>query len=191
MGWALVVAFLVVPIVEIYVIVQVGQVIGAVPTVVLLLVESLLGAWLVRHEGSRAWRTLQTAVATGQLPTRELSDAALVLIGGTLLLTPGFVTDVVGFFFVLPFTRPVARRALAAYVARRARVQVARFGGFGGFGGPAGRFGPTGSSGPAGPAGAGGGSNRVVPGQVVHEDEPGTTPPEASEDDERPGRTPR
>lgn len=172
MGWALVLAFLVVPIIEIYVIVQVGQVIGAVPTVVLLLLESLLGAWLVRREGSRAWQALRTAVETGRLPTRQLADAALVLIGGTLLLTPGFVTDVVGFFFVLPFTRPLARRALAAYVARRATVRVARFG-------PMGPLGPTGPSAPAG------GSGRVVPGQVVREtDEP---PP----DDERPGRTSR
>ena len=120
MAWRLLpLALLVVPIVEIAVIVQVGQLIGFWPTVVLLLVESALGAWLVKREGLRAWRALNGAMRGGHMPGRELTDAALVLIGGTLLLTPGFVTDVVGFFFVLPITRPVARRAVQAYLARR------------------------------------------------------------------------
>ena len=132
MGWLLVLAFLVVPVVEIYVIVQVGQEIGALPTVALLLFESALGAWIVRREGSRAWAALRGAVSAGQLPSRELADAALVLVGGTLLLTPGFVTDVFGFFFVLPFTRPLARRLLAGFLARRATVTVGRFGPAGG-----------------------------------------------------------
>ncbi|MBA2698802.1 MAG: FxsA family protein [Nocardioidaceae bacterium] len=114
------------PIVEIYIIIQVGQQIGAIPTLVLLIVESLLGGWLVKREGRRAWESLRTAVTTGHLPTRELSDAALVLVGGTLLLTPGFVSDVFGFFFVLPFTRPLARRLLAGLVARRAGTRMTR-----------------------------------------------------------------
>ena len=112
--------FVAVPILEIYVILQVGSLIGAVPTVLLLIVESILGAWIVKREGRRAWEALRKAVRTGSLPGRELADAALVLVGGTLLLTPGFVTDVVGFFFVLPVTRPLARRALTAVLARRA-----------------------------------------------------------------------
>jgi UPF0716 protein FxsA len=124
MAALLVVAFLVVPIVEIYVIIQVGQVIGPLPTVALLILESLLGAWIVKREGRRAWAALRTAATSGRLPGRELADAALVLVGGTLLLTPGFVTDVVGFFFVLPPTRPLARRVLAWFVARRAARAV-------------------------------------------------------------------
>jgi len=111
--------FIVVPIVEIYVIIQVGQAIGAVPTVLLLVVESLIGAWIVRHEGRRAWETLRDTVRAGTVPGRELIDAALVLVGGTLLLTPGFVTDVFGFFFVLPFTRPLARRVVQLEIDRR------------------------------------------------------------------------
>ena len=117
--WLVVVAFVVVPILEIYVIIQVGQVIGAAPTIVLLIAESALGAWIVKREGRRAWTALNSAFSTGRLPTSELADAALVLVGGTLLLTPGFVTDVFGFFFVLPFTRPLARRSLSWLVARR------------------------------------------------------------------------
>ena len=110
---------LVVPTVEIAAIIAVGKVIGAWPTVLLLILESALGAWLVRREGGRAWRALDEALRTGRMPSRQLADAALVLVGGTLLLTPGFVTDVAGFLFVLPVTRPVARRLLEAAVARR------------------------------------------------------------------------
>lgn len=146
MPWRLLpVALLVVPIVEIAVIVQVGQLIGFWPTLVLLLLESALGAWLVKREGLRAWGALREALRTGHLPGRELTDAALVLIGGTLLLTPGFVTDVVGFFFVLPFTRPIARRAVQAYAARHTTSYV------------------------MGRSGRSGGANRVVPGEVVDE----------------------
>jgi len=119
MGWLVALALLVVPIVEIYVIIQVGQVIGGWPTVALLLVESALGAWLIKREGRRAWAALQSSFETGKMPGRELADGALVLIGGTLLLTPGFVTDIFGFFFVLPFTRPLARRALTTFLTPR------------------------------------------------------------------------
>jgi len=115
----LVIAFILVPLAEIYVIVQVGQFIGVLPTVVLLLAESMLGAWIVKREGARAWRALRGAIGTARLPSRELADAALVLVGGTLLLTPGFLTDFVGFFFVLPPTRPLARRLLGWAVTSR------------------------------------------------------------------------
>jgi UPF0716 protein FxsA len=125
------VLLLVVPVLEIAAIVAVGRVIGGWQTLALLLVESALGAWLVRREGARAWAALRTALNTGQMPSRQLADAALVLVGGTLLLTPGFLTDIVGFFFILPFTRPVARTLLEAAVAKRL------LGGFfGGGGGP-------------------------------------------------------
>ena len=120
MAWLIGLALLVVPIVEIFVIIQVGQVIGGWPTVALLIAESALGAWLVKREGRRAWNALQTSLQTGKLPGRELTDGALVLIGGTLLLIPGFVTDIFGFFFVLPFTRPLARRLVTRFVSRRA-----------------------------------------------------------------------
>jgi UPF0716 protein FxsA len=118
--------FVALPIVEIYVIIQVGQAIGALPTIVLLVLESLLGAWLVKREGRRAWRALTQTLSSGQLPGRELADAALVLVGGTLLLTPGFVSDVFGFFFVLPFTRPIARRILLSLAARRLATRARR-----------------------------------------------------------------
>jgi UPF0716 protein FxsA len=117
-GWVAL-AFLLTPIVEIYVIVQVGQEIGAWQTVGLLLIESAIGVWLLKREGRRTWQELRLALNQARVPAKELADAALVLIGGTLLVTPGFVTDVVGFFCVLPFTRPLARRLLLAYISRR------------------------------------------------------------------------
>ncbi|MGZ5399895.1 MAG: FxsA family protein [Nocardioides sp.] len=115
---ALVVAFIGVPLVEIYVLVQVGQVIGAWWTILLLIVASVLGTWLIRREGGRAWRGLNEALQTGRMPARELADGALILVGGTLMLTPGFVTDAVGVLLILPFTRPLARRVLTGVVAR-------------------------------------------------------------------------
>lgn len=124
--WLLVVAFLVVPIVEIYVLIQVGQVIGAWWTVLILVADSLIGSWLLRREGGRAWRGLQTAISEGRMPARELADAALVVLGGALMISPGFVTDVVGLLAILPLTRPLGRRLLARVVARRLVVRNAR-----------------------------------------------------------------
>jgi UPF0716 protein FxsA len=119
--WTLAVLFVVVPVVEIYFLVQIGQVIGAWWTIALLIADGILGSYLVKHEGSRAWRALQEALSTYRMPSKELADGALILVGGTLLLAPGFITDVFGFFLVLPFTRPVARRILAHVIARKLR----------------------------------------------------------------------
>jgi UPF0716 protein FxsA len=164
MPWAVVaLAFLLTPIIEIYVIIQVGQAIGAWQTVALLIIESAIGAWLLKHEGRLAWRALNDALRTGRMPGRELADAALVLVGGTLLLTPGFVTDIFGFFCVLPFTRPLARRILSAVLARRiARGAV--------------RVVAPGVSGPRGAPGWGGAGRQpggqIVDGEVVEDDRP-------------------
>jgi len=117
--WALFIAFVVVPILEIYVLIQVGQVIGAWWTVLLLVLDSIFGSWLIRREGARAWQALRVALETGRMPARELADGGLILVGGTLMLSPGFVTDVFGIVLILPFTRPLARRVLTRLVARR------------------------------------------------------------------------
>ena len=117
--WVLALLFVVLPVVEIYVLIQIGQVIGAWWTVLLLIADGFLGSWLMKREGSRAWAALQAALSEGRMPARQLADGALILIGGTLLITPGFVTDVAGLFCVLPLTRPVARAALTRYLARR------------------------------------------------------------------------
>ena len=118
-------AFLLVPVLEIWLLIQVGSVIGGWPTVGLLVVASLLGSWLIRREGRKAWRNLQEAIQTGRMPDRELADGGLILVGGTLLLTPGFASDVVGFLLILPFTRPAMRRLGAWFFERRVKKMAA------------------------------------------------------------------
>ena len=108
--------FIVVPVVELYVILQVGSLIGVLPTVALLVAVSLLGSWLIRREGMRAWRAFRSTLAHGRVPTNEVVDGALVLFGGALLLTPGFVTDLLGLALVFPPTRRVVNRAIRARV---------------------------------------------------------------------------
>jgi UPF0716 protein FxsA len=109
----------VVPLVEIYVIIQVGQVIGPWWTILLLVLDSIFGSWLIKREGGRAWRALSEALSSGRMPARELADGALILIGGTLMLAPGFVTDGFGILMILPVTRPLFRRLLTNVVANR------------------------------------------------------------------------
>lgn len=174
--WVLVLLFVVVPLVEIYTLIQVGQVIGGWWTIALLILSSVVGGWLIKREGSRTFHALRSALSSGRMPARELADAALVLVAGTLMLTPGFVTDVLGLLLVLPLTRPVARRALTALVARRL-LAGGPLGGAAG-GGAAqrrGRFGPAGPFGPAhgsrDPRRPGSGTaGPVVRGEVVDDD---------------------
>jgi UPF0716 protein FxsA len=122
--WLLALAFIAVPVLEIYVIIQVGQVIGAWWTILLLVVDGVVGSWLVKHEGRRAWRALRAALEAGRMPSTELADGMLILVGGTLMISPGFVTDVVGVLLILPFTRPLGRRVLTRFVNRRLRGRV-------------------------------------------------------------------
>ena len=118
--WGLVLlAFIAIPIIEIYVIIQVGQVIGAWWTIVLLFADSIFGSWLLRREGRRAWQALQVALSEGRMPAKELADGILIVVGGTLMISPGFVTDVFGMLAILPFTRPIARRVLSGFITRR------------------------------------------------------------------------
>lgn len=117
--WVLALLFIVVPVAEIYLLIQIGQAIGAWWTVLLLIADGFLGSFLVKREGGRAWRALQDALGNGRMPARELADGALILVGGTLLLTPGFISDLAGLFCILPLTRPLARRVLTRVISRR------------------------------------------------------------------------
>jgi UPF0716 protein FxsA len=108
----LVALFIVVPLVELYVIIQVGQAIGVWWTIALLLLDSILGSMLMRSQGRSAWRRFQEAIAAGRVPAREVADGVLVIFGGALLLTPGFVTDFFGVFLLLPPTRAIVRGTL-------------------------------------------------------------------------------
>lgn len=111
--------FLIVPVIEIYLLIKVGSLIGAVPTVAVLLLISLAGAWLVRHQGFHILRRIQAELAQGRLPAAELLDGALVLVGGVLLLTPGFFTDLLGLFFLIPVTRLFIKQSLGLWLQRR------------------------------------------------------------------------
>jgi len=115
----LVILFIVIPIVELYVIIQVGQAIGVLPTLFLLLADAVLGSLLLRHQGRGAWRRFNEALAQRRFPAREVADGVMIAVGGTLLLTPGFVTDVFGLIFLIPPTRAIVRRLLGVYVGRR------------------------------------------------------------------------
>ena len=119
MPLVLLLLFVVVPVVEIWVIVQVGQAIGIVPTLVLLLADAVLGTWLFRREGRKAWTALRQAITEQRVPAKEVADGALVVLGGAFLLTPGFVTDAVGVLCLLPPTRAVLRQAFTGLVRRR------------------------------------------------------------------------
>jgi UPF0716 protein FxsA len=135
MGLLLVLVFIVVPIAELYVIIQVGGLIGVGPTLLLLLLDAILGSWLLKHEGRAAWRRFNQALAERRMPAKEVADGFLIILGGALLIAPGFITDVFGILFLLPPTRAVARRVLRRFTV--GRVAVAGFPGgatMGGFG---------------------------------------------------------
>jgi UPF0716 protein FxsA len=124
--WALALLFLLVPIAELYVIIQVGEAIGLGWTVVLLIADSVLGSLLLRIQGRAVWRRFNEALAQGRVPHREVVDGVLVIFGGALLLTPGFLTDIVGVSFLLPPTRAIIRRFLIRRLGRRAQVGTTR-----------------------------------------------------------------
>jgi UPF0716 protein FxsA len=108
----LVLIFIVVPIAELALLIQVGQLIGVWWTILLLIADAMLGSWLLRSQGRLAWSRFNLALAEGRLPHREVIDGVLVIFGGVLLLTPGFITDVFGLLFLFPPTRVVMRRLL-------------------------------------------------------------------------------
>ncbi|HEX9991607.1 MAG TPA: FxsA family protein [Acidimicrobiales bacterium] len=121
--------FLVVPIAELAVILQVAHGIGVLNTIAVLVLVSVVGAWLVKREGVGVLRRLQRSVDRGQLPHRELVDGGLILLAGALLITPGFLSDVLGVVLLLPPTRAVVRAAVLARVRRRVAAKVTgRFG---------------------------------------------------------------
>ncbi len=122
----LVLIFIVVPIVEIYVIIQVGQAIGALWTILILVVDSIIGARLLRWQGGRAWLNFQNAMAAGRIPHREILDGVLIIVGGAFLLTPGFVTDIFGLILLIPPSRAVVRRFVVAALTRRSGARFAR-----------------------------------------------------------------
>jgi UPF0716 protein FxsA len=126
--------FIVVPLAELYVILQVGEAIGALPTIGLLLLDSVLGTLLLRSQGRAVWQRFRATLAAGRPPTREVLDGVLVITGGALLLAPGFITDVFGALLLAPPSRALVRRGLLRNARGRLFATVA-----GASGRPAGR----------------------------------------------------
>jgi UPF0716 protein FxsA len=118
----LVLLFIVVPLAELYVIIQVGLAIGVLPTIGILLLDSILGSWLLRQQGRAAWQRFNAALAARRPPASETIDGALILFGGALLLTPGFLTDLLGLALLLPPSRAAVRRVLARRLMGRMTV---------------------------------------------------------------------
>jgi UPF0716 protein FxsA len=119
---ALVALFIVVPLAELYVILKVGDAIGALWTILLLAADSVLGSLLLRAQGRSVWRRFNETMAAGRVPHRELIDGVLIVFGGAFLITPGFLTDIVGLLLLLPPTRSVIRRVVSRRLGRRVVV---------------------------------------------------------------------
>jgi len=118
----LVILFILVPIAELYVIIKVGEAIGLLPTLALLIADAVLGSMLLRHQGRAAWIRFNRALAENRLPHKEVFDGVLIIMGGALLLTPGFLTDIFGLIFLIPPTRAMVRAFASRTVRRRMSV---------------------------------------------------------------------
>jgi UPF0716 protein FxsA len=127
----LVALFILLPIAEIYVIIKVGEAIGILPTLALLVLDGFLGAALARSQGRAAWVRFNQALAEGRVPAREVFDGAMIIVGGAFLLAPGFITDAIGVLLLLPPTRALFR-GLVRRLARRRTAVTSRIVFFGG-----------------------------------------------------------
>ena len=122
---ALLVIFIVVPLAELYVILKVADAIGAPLTILILAVDSIVGSLLLKSQGRAVWRRFNETMAAGRMPHREVLDGVMVIFGGAFLITPGFITDVVGILLLLPPTRSVLRRLLVRALGGRVAVGMA------------------------------------------------------------------
>ncbi len=125
----LLLAFTIIPVVELYVLLKVGGLIGIAPTIALILLTGVAGAYLSRTQGFDLVRRIQQELAQGRLPTEELTDGAMVLVGAILLLTPGFCTDIFGFCLLVPTTRALLKKWTTAWLqtlADRGTIRIHR-----------------------------------------------------------------
>lgn len=171
--------FLLLPVLEALVLFQASRLVGGWWVLLALVVQGLLGSWIVKREGRRAWRRLNESLAAGRTPERGTGDAALILAGGLLLALPGFLTDLPALVLLLPFTRPLARGRLLAWAERRVGSGLP---GFPAAPPPGTPFGGPFAEHPQRPGGSGG----VIRGEVIKDDRPPAPP----EDRDRPGLEP-
>lgn len=127
----LMILFLVIPIIEIYLLIQVGGYIGVLPTIALVVLTAVIGASLLKNQGAQTYLRFNQSLSEGRVPANEILEGVALLIGGALLLTPGFFTDMIGFFCLLPFTR----RPVVTFIVNRfnpmANISGMHAGGFG------------------------------------------------------------
>ena len=117
--------FIALPLVELYVIYKVGDAIGILPTILLLAADSVLGSLLLRSQGRAVWRRFNEAMSAGRMPHREVQHGVAVIFGGALLITPGFLTDILGLALLLPPTRALVIRLVSRSLARRVERRAA------------------------------------------------------------------
>ena len=113
--------FVFIPILELYILIETGRMIGVGATLGLIIMTGIAGAWLASSQGLEILQRIQRDTASGQMPAQTLIDGALVLVGGLLLLTPGFFTDALGFSFLIPLSRELWRKALSAWLEKQVR----------------------------------------------------------------------
>jgi len=113
--------FTIVPIIEVWLLIRIGRVIGALPTVAMLIAISMAGAWLARSQGFSVIVAIQQELAAGRLPAAHILDGAFILAGGILLLTPGFFTDFIGLFFLIPASRRLLKLRLGRWLEQKLR----------------------------------------------------------------------
>jgi UPF0716 protein FxsA len=117
--FVLIAIFIVVPLLELWVIIQIGGSIGVVPTLLLLLIDGFLGALLLRSQGRASWVGFNRALAESRVPANEILDGVLIIFGGALLLTPGFITDIFGLVLLIPPTRAIVRGVMKRFAIGR------------------------------------------------------------------------
>src|SRR4051812_6925085 len=122
----LLVVFIALLLAELYLILKVGDLIGVPLTILILAADSVIGSLLLRSQGRAAWRRLNEALAAGRMPHQEVQDGVLVVFGGAFLITPGFITDIIGLLLLLPPTRPLVRRLVMRALTRRVEKRVSR-----------------------------------------------------------------
>ncbi len=126
----LLIFFVFVPVMELYILIEAGRIMGLAPTIGLIMMTGVAGAWLARSQGVEILRRIQEETSRGQMPATTLIDGALILVGGLLLLTPGFFTDALGFSFLVPATRDLWRKGLSAWLQNQIKqgsVKIHRY----------------------------------------------------------------
>jgi UPF0716 protein FxsA len=111
--------FTIVPLIELYLLIKIGGILGVVPTIAIVIGTGVLGAWLARWQGLAVLRRISDEMAAGRLPTDALIDGLLILVAAAVLLTPGLLTDTLGFVLLVPASRALVRKVVAAAIARR------------------------------------------------------------------------